>query len=315
MPGGQFNISGNASFEWIKFTQDPSVENSEGGVINAPLNINGIQGKLEIKNCIFEGTQSSSGGAISSTVDYGSQFSIADCQFKNCYSSGSSGAVDLTVYTAGKYSMSNIVFDSCKCVYIGGGLYISQTCPNIEINTIRFINCEAQRGGGLYLYLSGGQTTIKGASSFVGCKTSGLSFRDEGPLGGAMYLYINGDEGKFDMQGASFDSCTCSQPGNAGAIYVLKYSYSNVSITNTSFINCKTIANSSNATEGFGGAIFINTTGTTAAFSSDNHKMTGLTFTGCQSVSGAGHNMHHNLTNTINTGSIIKSNYLITDGL
>ncbi|KAA6397159.1 MAG: hypothetical protein EZS28_007310, partial [Streblomastix strix] len=304
-----FIIRGNVSFEGIKFTQTAGVTYHSGGVIYASLSQQ--YHKLEIQNCIFEGTKGTTGGAIYGSLTYLSQVNLTNCQFKNCYGSQSGGGVYLTAYvSAGTCSMSNIEFDTCSSIGSGGGMYYMSNVSDAEINGIRVRNCEAQRGGGLYLSVYK-NFTIKGVCSFTGCKTAGIS-SGSGPLGGAIYLITTFETGQFNFLNATFDSCTCSQPGCGGAIYIDKQNASIILFNNLSFINCKTVANETNATQGFGGAIFINTTSTTAAFSSDNHIMTNLVFTGCQSVFGAGHNLHIISSNTTDTGSIIKSNSLIT---
>ncbi|KAA6386910.1 MAG: hypothetical protein EZS28_017563, partial [Streblomastix strix] len=135
--------------------------------------------------------------------------------------------------------------------------------------------------------------------------TEGNSKTDGSVIGLKMY------GGTLDLQDCQFQQCTCSQPGNGGAISLVQQGSAKIFISNVQFTGCKTL--NGNGLYGWGGAIYIDTE-VTASLTTSNFHLTGLTFSGCQSVINAGHNIDIKSTDTATTGNQISTNLIQVSG-
>ncbi|KAA6393212.1 MAG: hypothetical protein EZS28_011259, partial [Streblomastix strix] len=195
-------------------------------------------------------------------------------------------------------------FTQCKAPQ-GGALTIIQDTENqLAITNTKFTSCQSttEQGGAIYATITQGSIQITN-SQFNQCnsKTSG----------GAIYSEIN--NGELNIQSSSFDTCTCTQPGNGAAIAVSQQSQtSKIFISGTTFKDCKTLANSSNPTYGWGSGIYIITNLAATNFNDSNFQLSNLIFTGCEAVNKAGHHIHIQSPSTIDTGSAIKNGNLLT---
>ncbi|KAA6375571.1 MAG: hypothetical protein EZS28_028902, partial [Streblomastix strix] len=247
-----------------------------------------IEGTLIIKDTTFDNctcTQPGNGGGIFATMQWeNSILELIDLSFKNCH------ALDGYVYREDMGRGGGLFV----CVFSGSQLIMSGTCI--------FKNCSAVNGGGIYMYIdSGWKVNIKDQCIFSECKTS--------QSGGGIYSYIYGI---FNIEDTTFDSCSCIQPGNGGGISLYHGTSSILSIINSSFINCKTIQNSSNQRYGSGGAIFIQTSIIAENLNETNFLLTDLVFTGCSAVNSIGNNLHIQSIDTYATGEAIESENLLS---
>ncbi|KAA6382839.1 MAG: hypothetical protein EZS28_021634 [Streblomastix strix] len=182
-------------------------------------------------------------------------------------------------------------------------LTVSSDAQLIIFETCQFKNCSCNFiGGGIFFNLEGGQFLIKDYCKFTECQSS--------QSGGGISSNLYG--GTLNIEDATFDRCTGTQPGNGGALSLNQGVSSIIIITNSSFINCKTISNSSNQRYGWGGAIFIQTSVTAENLNETNFLMSELTFTGCSAVNSIGNNLHIRSENTYNTGIVIVARQLFT---
>ncbi|KAA6370721.1 MAG: hypothetical protein EZS28_033752, partial [Streblomastix strix] len=130
------------------------------------------------------------------------------------------------------------------------------------------------------------------------------------PASGAIYSTLSG--GVLIIEDSTFNTCNCTQPGAGGALAIIQDFTSKVFIRNTSFINCKTIMNSSSDYYGWGGAIYIQSSVSSNELSYSNFQMTDLTFSGCEAVNQIGNNIHIVSPDTHLTGLTIAVLGLLT---
>ncbi|KAA6373983.1 MAG: hypothetical protein EZS28_030490, partial [Streblomastix strix] len=233
--------------------------------------------------------------------------SISNSSFSQC-EAYYGGGINAFINSGGKLSIQQQCnFTQYKASYGGGGIYAQISGVNSLLSLedgVKFESCISTYGGGIYFFVDGGgQININNQCLFVECKSISGS-------GGGIYSYLY--EGTFKIDGATFDRCTCSQPGNGGGIALIHKPSSKLSITNSSFIDCKTISNSSNQRYGWGGAIFIQTSIIAQNLNESNFLMRDLTFSGCSAVNSTGNNLHIQSINTHATGEAIKNGSLLT---
>ncbi|KAA6395659.1 MAG: hypothetical protein EZS28_008815 [Streblomastix strix] len=326
-----FTITGQASFTRCEssFFGGGMYFNIQGD--NAEIQ---LTGKMQFIDCIG-GVY---GGGIFIQSFYKINLVISNsCTFQNCSSGSYGGGIYLSLNDpAGSVSIGGeCIFDRCTSETSGGALYtqINQGLLTIE-GACQFSKCSSQYGGGaIYADVyNDGQILINGACVFSQCKseTSGgafyISIYNEATVtiegeciftecesnwgGGGIYSNIN--NGTLNIENTTFDSCICTQPGNGGGIALIQGTKSIISITNSSFINCKTISNSSDQRYGWGGAIFIQTSVTAENLNQSNFIMRDLIFTGCSAINSIGNNIHIQSSNTYNAGIAIILNSLVT---
>ncbi|KAA6370154.1 MAG: hypothetical protein EZS28_034319, partial [Streblomastix strix] len=187
----------------------------------------------------------------------------------------------------------------------GGAIYLYiDDGGQATVSNSSFDQCEAYNGGGIFARIQKrGKLTIDGQCQFTECKSI---LRN----GGGILLDIN--DSTVYIEDTTFDSCTCTQPGYGGALALYQELNSIISITNSSFINCKAISNSSDQRYGWGGAIFIQTSIFAQNLNESNFLFTNLIFTRCSAVNSIGNNLHVRSTSTHETGEAIKTKNLLT---
>ncbi|KAA6365723.1 MAG: hypothetical protein EZS28_038750, partial [Streblomastix strix] len=228
---------------------------------------------------------------------------VNQLSFKECSSSGYGGG--LYVYSvSSKFNITGFcLFQNCES-QIGGGcflVFLSYEASFITNDLVLFDNCTSENGGGIYSKFYSLGTMLSNNYSFNDC--AALS-------GGGIFLEI--DSGTFKIDGTTFNSCICAQPGNGGGIALIHKPSSIISITNSSFISCKTISNSLDQRYGWGGAIFIQTSIIAENLIESNFLLRDLVFTGCSTVNSIGNNIHIQSANTYATGEAIKNINLLT---
>ncbi|KAA6379162.1 MAG: hypothetical protein EZS28_025311, partial [Streblomastix strix] len=302
--GGQLSITGSTSFQNCESNQ------SGGGFY---LQIQG--GNVNFSSTdqiIFDNCKGKHGGGLLVIAEDDGQLSISSSiLFNNCKSIN----IDNNGYGGGFYLQSNgsessilitgqIKFENCSS-YLGGGMYIRiYNQSTAKINNTSFKDCSGEKGGGIYFSINeGGQISIKDQCLFRECKSISNN-------GGGIYSYIY--DGTINIQDTTFDICTCTQPGNGGALCLIQESSSIIFIINSSFINCKTILNPLDQSYGWGGAIRISTSITAENLNESNFLMRDLIFSGCSAVNSIGNNIHIESVNTVATGESIKNGNLLT---
>ncbi|KAA6394759.1 MAG: hypothetical protein EZS28_009714 [Streblomastix strix] len=296
----------NSIQELIKVIFENCQSSNGGGGIYVDIS-SGSQ-LLISETCLFKNCSSIlyGGGCYSICQNYGSQIQInGQIQFDNCSSNRSGGGIFFDVKDQVKVDINYISFKDCSAEY-GGGLCV--TISDEGLFSIRgissFLNCYAEIGGGIYSNIfSGGQLSIKDQCIFAECKTTSRS-------GGG--IQSNNYDSILKIDGTTFNRCDCTQPGNGGGISLILGISSIISITNSSFINCKTISNPSNQSYGWGGALFIESFITAENLNQTNFFLTNLVFIGCSAVNSIGNNIHIQSINTSATGEAIEKFNLLT---
>ncbi|KAA6371475.1 MAG: hypothetical protein EZS28_032998, partial [Streblomastix strix] len=245
------------------------------------------------------------GGGIFIQILNDAQLIISEiCSFKNCSCSLYGGGCYVLCTGIGTQiqATGQLEFENCNSD-LGGGMFVYiDEQATVDINQISFKDCSAQSGGGLMTDIkNGGKFSISGISSFLNCESLN---------GGGIYSNIS--YGTLNIEDSTFDRCTCIQPGNGGGIALIQGTSSKISITNSSFINCKTISNTSDQRYGWGGAIFIQTSVSAENLNETNFLLRNLIFSGCQAVNQIGNNIHIQSSNTYTTGEAIKNGSLLT---
>ncbi|KAA6368155.1 MAG: hypothetical protein EZS28_036318 [Streblomastix strix] len=303
--GALLNIGDKASIELNKVTCI-DCKSGQGAGLNIQLNFNSyfaISGQASFTKCEGSGT----GGGIC-LINQGENVEIkltGSIEFVDCIGNSGGGMyissnIDSIIQITGQLS-----FDNCSSLYYGGGLFleISESQLSFE-NLISFKDCSAETGGGIYTEIGeGGQLKLIKQSIFTECKSTSGS-------GGGIYSDII--DGSLNIKDTTFESCTCTQSGNGGGIALIQGISSIISITNSSFIDCKTISNSSDQRYGWGGAIFIQTQIDAENLNQTYFLMRDLIFTGSEAVNSIGNNIHIQSSNTYNTGIVIALNSLLT---
>ncbi|KAA6386195.1 MAG: hypothetical protein EZS28_018278, partial [Streblomastix strix] len=198
----------------------------------------------------------------------------------------------------------------------GGAIQLSSSVDSIQtIKGVLIENCESQNvGGGIMVDLFDSSPYFGALAeiintTIINCKTSYFSY---GLGGGGIYASING-QGTILIEDSIISNCNSSQAANGWGINIRRYSNNTkLFISNTSFINCKTIPSDSDPKYGWGGAIFFDTSLTTSKLNSQNFLLTDLVFNGCESVAQAGHNLHIVSLNIQAAGLFIKNGNLLT---
>ncbi|KAA6366481.1 MAG: hypothetical protein EZS28_037992, partial [Streblomastix strix] len=259
------------------------------------------------------------GAAINANLQTGSQLLIKDSEFIQCKGSNYGGAIYLYINNGGQATVSNSSFDQCESTN-GGGIYASiMTSGKLTIDGynnfteckavdegggdgVKFEDCTSTWGGGILISVYGGKTNILNQCLFTECKSI------SGNGGGICSDLI---DGTVIIENITFDSCTCTQPGNGGALYLYQGISSIISIVNSSFINCQSISSPSNQRYGWGGAIFIQTSVIASNFNESNFLLRNLIFSGCSAVNSIGNNLHIQSFDTYTTGEAIENNNLL----
>ncbi|KAA6368496.1 MAG: hypothetical protein EZS28_035977, partial [Streblomastix strix] len=288
--------------------QNPQVTIKDFDIVNS-----------EFKN-IHQDTNNQQGGAvISGHQDSGALLRIRDqCKFNNITSTGQGGAI----YCTGRYpiiEINRVSFIQCKGISGGAIFASSQDILSLTIdNQSEFKQCEIigdnenQGGGAIYFILSNpggaihsifnyGEFLIE-SSQFESCNSANSD-------GGSVFaqIYYN----SLSINKVTFIGSSCSQPGSGGAIAIVQQnSYNRISITESSFTNCKTLPGSSSQ-YGWGGAIDIEMGFEASFLTLENFQLTDLSFTNCK-ASGAGNNLHILSMDTYSTGQVIKNENLLT---
>ncbi|KAA6383356.1 MAG: hypothetical protein EZS28_021116, partial [Streblomastix strix] len=285
--------------------------NNDGGGIYAQLQNSGgvltITNQTSFVQCIntFWG-----GGGIN-IVSYGSNSKciISDnVIFEKC-EAGIGGAMYLNQINVVIFEVHNCQFVECISNFYGGAIQYSSwndnNIPSFILDGVSFISCSSQYnkgdGGSLCIDVHSGTSTING-SIFSGCQSLNN--------GGAINIDLYSNSALIIDNGIFID-CGCSGPGRGGAIAIYQYQYDClISITNSSFTNCKTLSGISNQ-YGWGGAIVIKMEFQASQLNTTNFLLTDLSFTNCK-ASGAGNNLHILSPDALATGQTIKNRNLLT---
>ncbi|KAA6370915.1 MAG: hypothetical protein EZS28_033558, partial [Streblomastix strix] len=319
-----------------KFTDITS--NGNGGAICCT----GWFGSTEISNSTFIRCKGRSGGALYANKAFWASITIdKQCYFKDCESNSqneedSGGAIFINIQiNGGQFQIRNSQFDGCKASNNRGGaiqIILSGSHTGV-IEEVQFLNCQGNKGGAIDIQSDISQISVI-KSKFNSCfSTSGPGgaircllthdYADSTVLientqfescnstnsdGGSIFTQIN--HGILSLNKVIFAGSSCTQPGSGGAIAIVQQNYySRISITDSSFTNCKTLTGSSKY--GWGGAIYIFTLIPATDFSLTNFLLSDLSFQEC-SAFGAGNNLHIRSPNTYNTGIAIAANSLLT---
>ncbi|KAA6381716.1 MAG: hypothetical protein EZS28_022758, partial [Streblomastix strix] len=310
-----------------------------GGAINSA----GWEGTNQVYGTIFTRCFGRHGGAFYANKAVSAYITIDDCEFKDCESNsqiqdfealGGGGAVCIIFQISScELLIRNCLFDSCKGNNNkGGALHMTLFRSVSVIDGVQFKNCQGPRGGAIsYVGNDNNNLNINGSTSFTSCSslsnpggaihsilnnggnalinnTQFESCNNTNSAGGSIFIQIN--NGSLSINKVTFIGSSCTQPGSGGAIAIVQQdSNSRISITESSFMNCQTLAGSSRY--GWGGAIYIFTQIPATELSSTNFILSDLSFYEC-SASGAGNNLHIQSPNTYNTGIAIAANSLLT---
>ncbi|KAA6372977.1 MAG: hypothetical protein EZS28_031496 [Streblomastix strix] len=269
------------------------------------------EGQVIISNSSFNQCEALDGGGIGALiVSSGKMIIDGQCNFTDCkaiFSEGSGGGICASIFDLNSQLTlkDGVKFERCTSSR-GGGIYAELKQGSIlKINYSQYNQCQgSSSGGGIYGYVQlGGKIIIDGQCNFTECKST------SGNGGG---ICQNIYDGTLNIEDATFDSCNCTQPGDGGALCIFQNPNSIISITNSSFINCKTISNSLDQSYGWGGAIRIYTSITAENLNESNFLIKDLIFIGCTAVNSIGNNIHIQSINTLATGEAIKNRNLLT---
>ncbi|KAA6374474.1 MAG: hypothetical protein EZS28_029999, partial [Streblomastix strix] len=308
--------SENASLA-ISYTQFIECEALQGGAFYIEL-FNGLDvtlNELTFDKCItYDGGY---GGGTQMRFDLDAQGTVIFTGtniFNECKANrGPAMYISLTLSQSSFQLTGTFQIKNCESALQGGGLYISNKCGTTNLSPTGtqniFSNCTTQNiAGGIYSEVSSsGQLNIAN-TVFQDC-TAHMYDTSQG--GGALHCSIN--DGQISITNSQFTRCQLYQGGCGGAIYFNRQSAtSNISLTSTSFTDCKTLYNSSNQTFGWGGAVYLQINVSSGSLTSTSLQMTGLSFSGCESCVGIGNNIHILSSDTQSTGQQIKDSSLIT---
>ncbi|KAA6403981.1 MAG: hypothetical protein EZS28_000491 [Streblomastix strix] len=285
--------------------------NNDGGGIYAQLQNSG--GTLTVTNhtSFVQCNNTDWGGGGMNIVSYGSNSKciISDnVIFEKC-EAGIGGAIYLDRRDGASFEVHNCQFVECTSRYYGGAIYYqslnNNNIPSFILDGVSFISCSSQynsgNGGSLSITVFSGTSTING-SLFSGCQ----SLNNGGAIN--IDLYSNS---ALIIDNGIFTDCGCLGPGRGGAIAIYQQqSNCLISITNSSFTNCKTLSGISNQ-YGWGGAIVIKMELQASQLNATNFILSDLSFTNCK-ASCAGNNLHILSPDTLATGQAIKNGNLLT---
>ncbi|KAA6398896.1 MAG: hypothetical protein EZS28_005576 [Streblomastix strix] len=250
-----------------------------GGGMN--IGISGSNSKCIISdNVMFEKCEADMGSAIYLDQRNGAIFEVHNCQFVECISGFQGGSIHYQLWNYN--DLSSFILDRAQ-----------------------FTNCSSQyntgNGGSLLIDVYSGTTSID-ESIFSGSQGIGN--------GGAINIDLYSNSALIINNGI-FTDCGCSGPGRGGAIAINQQQPNcYISITNSSFTNCKTLPSSSTQ-YGWGGAIYIDIQYNPPPLTTTNFQLTDLSFTNCK-ASGAGNNLHILSDDTTAIGNQIKTGSLLT---
>ncbi|KAA6354472.1 MAG: hypothetical protein EZS28_050001, partial [Streblomastix strix] len=260
-----------------------------GGIylfIGSYIQVKQILNRTTFYNCE---AQSQGGGMFAQVFHSNCILQLIGVVFEKCAAFGSygrGGGISLDVRTGTLLLMyETCQYLNCSSGWLGGGCHILcfQTNNNVQITgQHEFDNCSSYVGGGMSIQIDDKGIIKINQSTFKDCQSR--------YLGGG--INANLIDGTINIEDTTFSNCNCTQPGNGGALYLNQRSSSLISIINSSFINCKTISNSSNQSYGWGGAINIQTEITAENLNQQNFLMRDLIFIGCSAVNSIGNNIH-----------------------
>ncbi|KAA6374574.1 MAG: hypothetical protein EZS28_029899, partial [Streblomastix strix] len=301
--GAQLIFEGDCKFK------DCSSVNGSGGGLEVRCNLEGSLirslGELLFDNC---SSSSIGGGAYfrtsnndNSTIELNKLICI-DC------TSYDGGGLSIQFGSSTVLTLSGQAsFTRCESIGNGGGISFSTLEENVEIRLTRvmnFVDCVGYSGGGIFIQSFYKMILdISNSCTLLNCSSI---------LGNGGGIYSNIIDGSLNIEDTTFDRCTCTQPGNGGGIALIPGTSSIISITNSSFINCETISNSSNQRYGWGGAIFIQTQIAAENLNQTNFLIRDLVFNGCSAVNSIGNNIHIQSIDTYATGEAIENGNLLT---
>ncbi|KAA6397675.1 MAG: hypothetical protein EZS28_006803, partial [Streblomastix strix] len=235
--GGQFRITGNAQFQYINFTMQEEVSNTEGGILN--IQQNSPYRFLDIQFCNFIRCHALKGGAIYVSISTGAIVTVTNTTFVQCEcvtESGYGGAIYADIIDDSRLELYNVIFDTC-IAQSGGGLYANFSEGNLTFKgQCKFLDCQCTSGGvGCYLEILefSCNITIIGEIEFERCiSTVGSS---------AMVIYSR-STGYIHINQMSFRDCV--GVNGAGGLYINAMLDSEITITGKVSIN--------NCTNGWG---------------------------------------------------------------
>ncbi|KAA6395917.1 MAG: hypothetical protein EZS28_008554, partial [Streblomastix strix] len=271
--------------------------------------LSGWEGTIELSRVTFIQCRGMNGGSIYLYLEGGSSITIEECEFKGCESIGNNkdygGAIFMGIYMSSCwFSIRNTIFTDCKGNNNneGGAILVKANAGNTGIiDGVQFKDCQSNRGGSICGIIRQVDFLIENAQ-FESCSSNSD--------GGSIFAQI--DDGRLRIRKVSFIGSSCNQSGSGGAISVVQLNLnSRISITDSSFMNCKTLPGSQNSF-GWGGAIHISTSIPAISLSSNNFLLSDLSFSGCFAVNQIGNNIHVRSPNTIATGEAIQSYNLLT---
>ncbi|KAA6397950.1 MAG: hypothetical protein EZS28_006523 [Streblomastix strix] len=302
----------------ISYTQFIECEATSGGALYVDL-FNGLD--VTLNELTFDKCNANSGHGGGTQINFnqdaqGTVIFTGTNIFNECKANNGAGMYISLQRLQSSYQLTGTFqINNCESAWYGGGLYISNyygttnLSPTITQNIISY--CTAQlSSGGIYSEVSeSGQLNIAN-TVFQDC-TAYMNTSSNIGDGGALHCSLY--SGQIRITNSQFTRCQLYQSGCGGAIYFNRQSAtSNISLTSTSFTDCKTLFNSSNQTFGWGGAVFLLAKVSAGSLTSTNLQMTSLSFSGCESCVGIGNNIHINSSDTPNTGQQIKGSSLIT---
>ncbi|KAA6382861.1 MAG: hypothetical protein EZS28_021612, partial [Streblomastix strix] len=263
---------------------------------------------FDVHDVTFEKCEAVMGGAIFIEQQYGASFEVHDVIFEKC-EAGMGGAIIIGLFDGASFEVHNVTFKECEAQDLGGAIYIivayyggDMGSGTATISESTFSGSKSvNRGGAIYTQLYADAALTIDKTQFNLCYSTDSD-------GGSIFALI--DEGSLSLNQVIFTDCNCTQPGSGGAIAIVQQnSNCRISITESSFTNCKTLLGSSRY--GWGGAIYIEMGFEAYFLTLENFQLTDLSFTNCK-ASGAGNNIHIRSPNTYNSGIAIAANSLVT---
>ncbi|KAA6374958.1 MAG: hypothetical protein EZS28_029515 [Streblomastix strix] len=201
--------------------------------------------------------------------------------------------------------IDGVEFKNCQGPRGGAISYVGNDNNNLNIKgSTSFTSCSSlsNPGGAIHSILNNGGSTLIDNTQFESCNGANSD-------GGSIFAQIN--NGSLSINKVTFIGSSCSQPGSGGAIAIVQQnSYSHISITESSFTNCKTLPGSSSQ-YGWGGAIDIEIGFEAYFLTLENFQLKDLKFANCK-ASGAGNNLHILSDDTTAVGNQIITGSLVT---
>ncbi|KAA6367142.1 MAG: hypothetical protein EZS28_037331, partial [Streblomastix strix] len=161
-------VSGKVSFGQEILIQNCSISQDNGvggGLFISSLASGGIctiSGSIIIENCTNLFGQ---GGGIYTSTSYNTQIEFTQMTLRNCTSKFEGGGIFLTLSEDSETLIrGQCLFDNCTSIdQSGGGMFIViEDNSKLEMSeSVVFQNCTAQKGGGIFAQLHGGNISIK----------------------------------------------------------------------------------------------------------------------------------------------------------